>query len=124
MNLPRPLVLAVDDDPDNLELISQLLALIKCSFTTAANGHTAIVMAQTHQPDLILLDIMLPDLNGLEVISRLKQDDKTMAIPIIAVTAMAREQDRNSFLMSGCIECVTKPYILDELEMIIHHYLF
>lgn len=124
MNLPRPLVLAVDDDLDNLELISQVLALIKCSFLIAANGHTAIVMAQTHQPDLILLDIMLPDLNGLEVISRLKQDDKTRAIPIIAVTAMAREQDRNTFLMSGCIECVTKPYMLDEVEMIIHRYLF
>ncbi len=124
MNLPRPLVLAVDDDLDNLELISQVLALIECSFITAANGHTAIVMAQTHQPDLILLDIMLPDLNGLEVISRLKQDDKTMVIPIIAVTAMAREQDRNSFLRSGCIECVIKPYMVDELETIIHHYLF
>ena len=65
MNLPRALVLAVDDDLDNLELISQVLVLIKCSFTTAANGHPAIVMAQTHQPDLILLDIMLPDLNCL-----------------------------------------------------------
>ena len=124
MDLRRPLVLAVDDDEDNLELLSQLLDLISCSFITAANGDTAIVMAQKHQPDLILLDMMLPDKSGIDVTYRLKQDPQTMAIPIIAVTAMAREKDRDSFLLAGCTDYVAKPYILEHLEVIIRRHLF
>lgn len=118
-----PLVLAVDDNEDNLQLLTALLVLIKCSFVTATDGHTALVMAQSYQPDLILLDMMLPDLSGIEVVNRLKQDPQTIAIPIIAVTAMAREQDRERFLLAGCNEYIKKPYIIDEVEAMIRRYL-
>lgn len=118
-NLRRPLVLAVDDNEDNLQLLIQLLMLINCSSITAADGHTAILKAQNYQPDLILLDMMLPDLNGIDVVHRLKQDPQTMMIPIIAVTAMARAEDRERFLLAGCKEYVKKPYIIDEMEAII-----
>lgn len=118
-----PLVLAVDDNEDNLQLLAALLVLNEFSFITAADGQTTLVMAQNYQPDLILLDMMLPDLSGIEVVRHLKQDPQTMAIPIIAVTAMAREQDRESFLLAGCNDYIKKPYIVEELEAIIRRYL-
>ena len=123
-NVRPPLVLAVDDNEDNLQLLNELLLLNECSVISAADAQTTLVMAQKYQPDLILLDMMLPDLSGIEVVSRLKQDPQTMAIPVIAVTAMAREQDRESFLLAGCNDYIKKPYITDELEAIVRRYLF
>lgn len=117
--LRQPLVLAVDDNEDNLQLLAQLLMLIECSHITATDGQTAVLMAQNYQPNLILLDMMLPDLDGIEVVSRLKQDPETMHIPIVAVTAMAREEDQQRFLLAGCKEYIKKPYIIEELEAII-----
>jgi len=122
-NLARPLVLSVDDNRDNLDLLNQILAMLKCSFVSARDGQTALITAQQSQPDLILLDLMLPDMSGLEVIKKLKQDGQTMSIPIIAVSAMARVQDRDSALMCGCIDYIKKPYIIQELELIILPYL-
>ncbi|PIG90940.1 response regulator [Gloeocapsopsis sp. IPPAS B-1203] len=114
--LRQPLVLAVDDNEDNLQLLTQLLMLIECSHITATDGHTAVLMAQNYQPNLILLDMMLPDLDGIEVVYRLKQDPETMDIPIVAVTAMARVEDQQRFLLAGCKEYIKKPYIIEELE--------
>jgi CheY-like chemotaxis protein len=68
--------------------------------------------------------MMLPDISGVEVIYSLKQDPQTMEIPIIAVTAMARAEDRERFILAGCVDCVTKPYLVDELEAIICKYVF
>ena len=119
----KALILAVDDNEDNLLLLTQVLMALNCSFITANNGHTAVTMAQSHHPDLILLDIMLPDLSGIEVVERLKQEMQTSAIPIVAVTAMARVEDRERFLLAGCSDYVKKPYIIDELEAIIHRYI-
>lgn len=117
----QPLILAVDDNEDNLQLLSQLLVLINCKFITAADGETTLAMAE-HQPDLILLDMMLPDLSGIEVMHRLKQNPKTSHIPVIAVTAMARQEDRDRFILAGCIDYIKKPYIIDEMEAIILRY--
>lgn len=117
----QPLVLAVDDNEDNLQLLSQLLVLLDCTFITATDGETTLVMAD-HQPDLILLDMLLPDLSGVEVVQRLKQNSKTRDIPVIAVTAMARQEDRDHFILAGCIDYVKKPYIIDEMESIILRY--
>lgn len=80
-------------------------------------------MAQNYQPDLILLDIMLPDVNGVEVVQRLKQDSQTMTIPIVAITAMARVQDRERIFLAGCNDYIKKPYIIDELEATIRRYI-
>ena len=123
-NLKHPLVLAVDDDEDNLELLTQLLLFVECSFITARDGKTAVEMAQQHHPDLILLDMMLPELSGVEVVKSLQQNSKTKHIPIVAVTAVAGVSSQQQFLEEGCLECVTKPYSVDELEELIYHYLF
>ncbi|MBV9385418.1 MAG: response regulator [Chroococcidiopsidaceae cyanobacterium CP_BM_ER_R8_30] len=120
----RPLVLTVDDNEDNLALLNQVLIIIGCSFVSSKDGHSAILVAQKYQPDLILLDIMLPDLDGMEVVRQLKQDPKTRQIPIVAVTAMARTEDHDRILAVGCDGYIKKPYMIDELEATIRRFLF
>ena len=119
----QPLVLVVDDNQDNLMLLAFLVEQLDCTIITASNGQTALDLAQTYQPALILLDMMLPDLDGMEVLSRLRQNSLTITIPVIAVTAMARPEDRDRILSAGCNEYVTKPYAIDELEVLLRHYL-
>ncbi len=119
----QPLVLVVDDNEDNLLLLSFLLEQLGCTIITAADGQTAIDVAQSYQPSLILLDMMLPDFDGLEVLSRLRHNPLTTPIPVIAVTAMARPEDRERILSAGCEEYVTKPYIVDELEILLRRYI-
>jgi CheY-like chemotaxis protein len=67
--------------------------------------------------------MMLPDFDGLEVLSRLRHNPLTTPIPVIAVTAMARPEDRERILSAGCEEYVTKPYIVDELEILLRRYI-
>lgn len=122
INTEQPLILAVDDNDDNLQLLTQLLVLMECSYVSATDGLTTLELAQKYQPKLILLDMMLPDLSGIEVASRLKQNSQTSSIPIVAVTAMARAEDKESFIVAGCVDYVTKPYIIDDLEVIIRRY--
>jgi two-component system, cell cycle response regulator DivK len=122
-NSKRELVLAVEDSADNLELIIEVLEIIGFPFIAATDGRTAIAMAQQHQPDLILLDMLLPDISGLEVAERLKQDSQTANIPIIAVTGMVAEEEKGQYLSAGCIDFVAKPYDLDLLVTVIKRYL-
>jgi len=120
----QPLVLAVDDDEDNLLLITQVLSLSNYSFITATNGLMALSMAEERLPDLILLDVMLPDLDGAELVRCLRQNPHTEKIPVIAVTAMARTEDRDRLLAAGCNDYISKPYMVDDLEELIRHYLY
>ena len=109
-------ILVVDDDQDNLLLVNyQLLQLLDCTVISAPDGQTAIALAQTYSPDLILLDIMLPEMDGFEVARCLKQNPQTQPIPIIAVTAMARSLDQDLALASGCDDYVCKPYEMETL---------
>lgn len=119
----QPLILAVDDDDDNLFLLTEVLRPLSCLFVTATHGEAALLLAQNCQPDLILLDVMLPDFNGIEVVQRLRQNPLTKEIPVIAVTALARAEDRESLLLGGCDDYISKPYMLDELESLIRRYL-
>jgi two-component system, cell cycle response regulator DivK len=119
----RPLILAVDDDEDNLLLIAYALEPLGCCLFTATDGKSALSIAQTYQPDLILLDILIPYMDGTEVVSRLRKDSKTKTIPVVAVTALARPEDRDRFLQAGCNDHLTKPYMLEEIEAIVQRYL-
>ncbi len=119
----QPLVLVVDDNEDNLLLLAFVIEQLGCAFITAVEGLTALDLAQTHQPSLIMLDMMLPDMDGIEVMSRLRQNPLTQTIPVIAVTALARPEDRERILSAGCDEYVSKPYIVDELEVLLRRYL-
>lgn len=111
-----PLVLGVDDNEDNLGLMGQIIELLGCGFAGAADGSTALAFAKKSLPDLIVLDICMPEIDGIEVARQLKQDPQTMNIPVIAVTGLAKQEDRDRILAAGCIDCITKPFILEELE--------
>ncbi len=120
----QPLVLAVDDDEDSLCLVSEVVKGSNLSCITATDGKTALSLAQLHQPNLILLDILLPDLNGVEVLHRLRKNPQTQCIPVIAVTALAKEEDCDRIMAAGCDGYITKPYMLDDLEDLIFRYLY
>ncbi|BAU09758.1 hypothetical protein LEP3755_02330 [Leptolyngbya sp. NIES-3755] len=123
-SLSRPIVLAVDDNLDNLVLLEfQLAAVTDCAVVTATTGEAALHLAEHSQPDLILLDIQLPDISGVEVAERLRQSPTTNRIPIVALTALARNEDRDRILSSGCDEYLTKPYELEDLQAIVTRHL-
>lgn len=110
------LILAVDDDDDNLLLLTQALARADRSLLAAPDGKTALTLAQTRRPNLILLDIRLPDLSGFDVLHHLQRNVITAKIPVIAVTALTKEDDHRKLLQAGCSDCITKPYFLEDLE--------
>lgn len=106
---PRPIVLVVDDTPDNLSLMSSLL---KPTYQVklANNGAKALQVAQSdNPPDLILLDIMMPDMDGYEVCQALKADARTRDIPVIFLTAKVEIEDEQKGLELGAVDYITKP---------------
>jgi two-component system, cell cycle response regulator DivK len=102
-------ILVVDDDHRNMTLLHDFLKAHGYEVLKASDGLEAINIARDQQPDLILMDIRLPKLNGFEATRLLKQDDRTKAIPIIAVTAFATPGDEITALESGCAAYVAKP---------------
>jgi len=119
----RPLVLAVDDNHDNLELLTQILDLFGCECVGAVDGYAAISAAVDRPPDLIVLDICLPDIDGIEVVKRMQQNPELRDIPIVAVTALAKAEDRDRILKAGCVEYLSKPFNIKDLEMVIRQHL-
>ena len=108
-NLERPAILVVDDTPDNLTLMSGLLR-DHYRVKVATNGERALQVAQAKpQPDLILLDIMMPGMDGYEVCQRLKSDDRTRDIPVIFLTAKSSIEDEQKGLELGAVDYITKP---------------
>jgi CheY-like chemotaxis protein len=119
----EPRILVVDDDEDSLLLMAYALEPMKCSIIKAVDGLSAVSLARTYQPDLILLDIVLPYMDGIEVISILRKDSITKTIPVIAVTALAIAQVRDRLLVAGFNDYVSKPYMLEEIEAKVQRYL-
>jgi two-component system, cell cycle response regulator DivK len=114
-NAKRKRILVVEDNQLGLKLLSQLLRVHGYEILQTPKGLEAIDLARVEQPDLILMDIGLPDICGLDVTRLLKQDDQTKAIPIIAVTAFAMPGDEKRALEAGCAAYIAKPIILDNL---------
>lgn len=119
----RPLILVVDDDEDNLLLMTYVLEQTNCSVITAVDGMSALSLARAYQPDLILLDILMPYMDGTEVLSELRKEAITKRIPVIAVTALAIAGDRDHLLRSGFNDYVSKPYMLEDIEATVQRYL-
>ncbi|MHB1305630.1 MAG: response regulator [Limisphaerales bacterium] len=113
----KPKILVVDDEPDALELVEFNLKGAGFEVVTAADGAEALKKARAHVPDLILLDLMLPEVDGLEVCKILRRDSATSAIPIIMLTAKAAEVDRILGLELGADDYVTKPFSPRELGL-------
>jgi two-component system phosphate regulon response regulator PhoB len=110
-------VLVVDDEPDAIELIAFNLKGAGLDVITAADGNEALKKAKQTAPDLIVLDLMLPEVDGLEVCKVLRRDSKTAGIPILMLTAKAAEIDRVLGLELGADDYVTKPFSPRELVL-------
>src|SRR3989442_4042664 len=110
-----PKILVVDDEPDAVELIDFNLKAPSFEVVTAADGNEALKKARASLPDLIVLDLMLPEVDALEVCKRLRSAPATAAIPIVMVTAKAAEIDRVLGLELGADDYITKPFSPREL---------
>src|SRR6516162_4273174 len=110
-------VLIVDDDPDILRLVSYNLNQAGFKVTTAITGRTALEAVEKHPPDLMVLDVMLPDIDGLEVCRILRQHDSSRRLPIIMLTARTEEIDRVVGFELGADDYVMKPFSPRELVL-------
>lgn len=119
---PRPAtrrVLIVEDNELNLKLLRDVLEAHGYATLAAREGGAALTMARDDRPDLILMDLQLPDISGLDAVRLLKGNEETRAIPVVAVTAFAMVGDERKALMSGCDAYVAKPIVLrDFLEIV------
>lgn len=113
---PAPLVLVVDDVAHGREIFAEYLEFRGFRVATAADGLEALDKAFELLPDIILMDLSLPQLDGWEATKRLKGDDRTRTIPIIALTAHALASAHDKAMAAGCDSVVTKPCIPRDLE--------
>ncbi|MDH4318285.1 MAG: response regulator [Desulfobulbaceae bacterium] len=116
-------ILVVDDNNDSRELVVKILKKQGYTLYTAVDGEDALQKAEQERPDLILMDISLPKLDGHEVTKRLKSKDEFKNIPIIALTAHAMKGDREKSLAAGCDDYLSKPFNIRELPGFIKKHL-
>lgn len=103
-------VLIVEDNPANLKLATFILSHAEHETLCAASGEEGVAIARRERPDLILMDVQMPGISGLEATRQLKQDSRTAAIPIIGLTAFAMKGDAQRILAAGCDAYLPKPY--------------
>jgi len=114
-NMKRPRILVVEDEPDLQELVRHHLAREKYDVAVAGDGETALREAHRRIPDLVVLDLMLPGIDGLEVCRRLRADPRTAAVPIVMLTAKGEETDAVIGLAQGADDYIRKPFGVKEL---------
>ena len=118
-------ILYVEDNEDNIYMLKNRLLRAGFTVIVATDGTQGVTMATSEQPDLILMDLTLPDINGEEATRRLKDDPATKSIPVIALTANAMASDRERAIAAGCDEFETKPVdmprLLGKIDMLKPH---
>ena len=102
-------ILVVEDNQKNMKLVREVLQATGYRTLEATTGERAVELAAEHGPDLVLMDIRLPDIDGVETLGRLRADESTAAMPVVALTAQAMEGDRERFLAAGFDGYVSKP---------------
>ena len=112
---PEPLVLVVDDFQDNREMYAEYLAFSGFRVIQAANGKEALDQAFANRPDIIIMDLSLPVMDGWEATRRLKADQRTNAIPVVALTGHAMQGHSKGAMDAGCDSFVAKPCLPDQL---------
>jgi len=112
---PRATILVVDDEPDLVELMCYNLEQAGHRVLCAENGAKALELAKARLPDLIVLDVMMPEINGIEVARRLRAQSETASMPIIMLTARSEEQDELAGLGAGADDYITKPFSMQVL---------
>jgi DNA-binding response OmpR family regulator len=115
----RPLIVVADDNEDILRLLSARLAKRGYDVVTATDGLQALEAVRQHSPQAVVLDWVMPEVQGVEVCSRLKSDAETAAIPVVMLTARGAEKDVALGFTEGADEYLTKPFDIDELDLLL-----
>lgn len=123
MDTERKKIMIVEDNPSNLKLFKLVLEPINCEIVEAYDGIQALEVAEESMPDIILMDIQIPRLDGLEVTKKLRQMEKFSNTPIIALTAFAMERDEKAGLEAGCNDYITKPFNTAKFLEVLRKYL-
>jgi len=108
-------ILVVDDEITNLQLLECMLEEIGCNVITEQDSMTSLKIAREQLPDLILLDVMMPILDGLEACKMLKEDERTQEIPVIFITALTQPEEKVKAFEAGAVDYITKPFVMDEV---------
>ena len=112
----KPVILVVDDQPQNIELLEAHLVPQGYEIVKAASGEEALEKLLHNQIDLVLLDVMMPKMSGIEVLEKLRADEKTKAIPVVMVTVLKDTEDKVKALEAGCDDFISKPF--DKVELL------
>jgi two-component system, cell cycle response regulator DivK len=112
-------VLVVEDNERNMKLFRDILQATGYRTLEATSGEEALALAAEHLPDLVLMDIQLPDIDGVEALVRLRASERTAGLPVLALTAQAMQGDRDRFLEAGFDGYVSKPVNVVELIAIV-----
>jgi two-component system cell cycle response regulator DivK len=115
-------VLIVEDNGKNMKLVRDVLQATGYSTLEATTGEEAVELALSHAPALVLMDVQLPGIDGLEALRRLRQDEQTASIPVLAVTAQAMSGDRERFLEAGFDGYLSKPIDVAELIQVVQEH--
>jgi two-component system, cell cycle response regulator DivK len=115
-------VLVVEDNEKNMKLFRDVLMATGYRTLEATTGWQAVELAAEHAPDLVLMDIQLPDIDGVEALSRLRANERTASIPVLAVTAQAMQGDRERFLAAGFDDYISKPVNIVEFVGTVRKY--
>ncbi|BCM25198.1 response regulator [Methyloradius palustris] len=113
-------ILIIEDNPANMKLACMLLRNVGHTLLCAVDAETGLTLARAEQPDLILMDIQLPGMDGLAATVILKQHPSTAAIPVIALTAMAMKEDEAKTKAAGCDAYIAKPIRYKELYSVVN----
>jgi two-component system cell cycle response regulator DivK len=108
-------ILVVEDNEKNMKLFRDVLQATGYSTLEATTGEDAIELARSHNPAVVLMDVQLPGIDGIETLARLRKDDRTASIPVLALTAQAMSGDRERFLAAGFDGYLSKPVDIAEL---------
>jgi two-component system, cell cycle response regulator DivK len=116
-------ILIVEDNELNMKLLRDVLEAYGYATITTGEGGAAFALAREKRPDLILMDLQLPDISGFDAVRHLKEDEKTRPIPIVAVTAFAMVGDERKALTSGCDGYIAKPILLRDFLNLVEKFI-
>ena len=120
--MDRARVLVVEDNEKNMKLFRDVLEATGYTALESSSGEEAVALAAANMPALVLMDIQLPDIDGTEALRRLREDDRTARIPVLALTAQAMDGDRERFLSTGFDGYLSKPVDVAELIALVRRY--
>jgi two-component system cell cycle response regulator DivK len=115
-------ILVVEDNDKNMKLFRDVLLATGYRTLEATTGGEAVALAAEHSPDLVIMDIQLPDIDGVEALGRLRADGRTTSVPVLALTAQAMEGDRERFLAAGFDGYLSKPVDIAEFVATVKRY--